>query len=642
MAIVTVYNRDGSVYGELDTNNYIFNNNVITFTPQKIDQTKYPYVKINGIYYINDGDEFYSLARTDNSAVLMSINNTYLYDDNSILESCLITLLPEGADATKPNVEFLQTDLKKTGMISIKNYNINGKSIQGLCFDENQNTLSPYRHDDRQPMLPMFDNIYKNRFYWDMYPSLSNFFLATNFHQDSSKNEIYKLTTDKEYVYLYSTPTFGAFSKEESLIGKIRKEWVPYISLAVKGIDSSYGTLPVYGYSVIQSAWGPNHFDPNRLIFNVEFGANGKPTPLSIHLIGYYWTDNPIDIYVNQHAYLKFTTMKVYEDFSIWLSKEKCNINGKEYEWIDDIFVEKTELKDLFISKDYDSFLGIFKSEDNSPFQWYPTGMEATISDLGSASGGGYLHRFSGYNVFLKGTDYQIEENTPVFEMSKNSQPQHFSFYTDNAYINNNSIKDSSQVKYTWQGCNVNILKWIFPLSGKCGTIGENLSILDNVGYPDLESGASPDLRGVNTVKFLGEYQEYNDNNYWVSGIYKNESNLIAKDKSFYSLGCAKIGFETPKNYGWTILGHSQDNADIDIPLVPPFAPTLVNRVNMGDNDLFIFEVSNRMGYKIKIYIKFDNLSFNVEVLPFGKERIDCVVPVGYDSYTSVAYSTIY
>jgi hypothetical protein len=77
MAIVTVYNRDGTEYGTLDTSQYVFNNNLIGFEPQKLDINTYPYVKINGIYYVNDGEEFYSLGRADNSAGLTDINYCY-------------------------------------------------------------------------------------------------------------------------------------------------------------------------------------------------------------------------------------------------------------------------------------------------------------------------------------------------------------------------------------------------------------------------------------------------------------------------------------------------------------------------------------------------------------------------------------
>jgi hypothetical protein len=57
MAIRTVYNRDGSVYGELNTDDFVFNNDAISSTPVILDTKIYPYVKIDGVYYINDGQE---------------------------------------------------------------------------------------------------------------------------------------------------------------------------------------------------------------------------------------------------------------------------------------------------------------------------------------------------------------------------------------------------------------------------------------------------------------------------------------------------------------------------------------------------------------------------------------------------------
>ena len=38
MATVTVYNRDGTKYGTLDTSKYIFNNNLIGFDPKNSNQ----------------------------------------------------------------------------------------------------------------------------------------------------------------------------------------------------------------------------------------------------------------------------------------------------------------------------------------------------------------------------------------------------------------------------------------------------------------------------------------------------------------------------------------------------------------------------------------------------------------------------
>ena len=648
MATVTVYNRDGTEYGTLDTSKYVFNNDLIGFEPEKLDINIYPYVKINGVYYVNDGEEFQSVGRADNSAALMSISNAYLFQNDNILDSCVMRLLPNGADTTKANIEFLQTTLKKTGTIDIKNYNIDGKSIQGLCFDQNQVTTAPYRHNDNQPMLPMSNNIHADRFYWDMYPSHSNFFLASNFNQDTSTNEIYKLTTDNEYIYLYSTPVFGTSSNEEVLIGKIRKEWVPYISLAVKSISSSYGTLPVYSYSSAFSAWSQN-FEANRLIFNVDHPpANGSSIPLSIHLVGnradpeYFFTDNPININITQNTSLKFVTMKVYENFNIWLSKEKCNINGTIYEWVDSIFKNNQSLKDLFISKNYNYFICTFKSAYDDSFQWDDsTDNRAIISDLGNTRSNNYpVPKFFGYKIYLKGTDYQIETNSIPFRFYRN-QPQHYSFKVDDVKINNSSIKDSAKSGYSWKGCSVNILKWVFSLQGKCGTIGKNLSILSPSGTIDSDAGMAVSLGGFSSVEFLNdEYKEYSDYNYWIAGDYKYEQPWLWEKNSFYSLACAKIGFETPENYGWAILGHS--NINISDSASTTITPTLAGYINMGSQKLFTYKVTNLIGYKIRMYIRFDlSTTFTVDVLPFGTKHIDCVVPSSYDKYATAWYNII-
>ena len=84
MAIRTVYNRDGSIYGELETNNFVFNNNHITSEPKIFDVNLYPYVKINGEFYRNDGGEWYSIAKGNTSATLMSISNSFLSKNEQI------------------------------------------------------------------------------------------------------------------------------------------------------------------------------------------------------------------------------------------------------------------------------------------------------------------------------------------------------------------------------------------------------------------------------------------------------------------------------------------------------------------------------------------------------------------------------
>ena len=56
----------------------------------------------------------------------------------------------------------------------------------------------------------------------------------------------------------------------------------------------------------------------------------------------------------------------------------------------------------------------------------------------------------------------------------------------------------------------------------------------------------------------------------------------------------------------------------------------------MGSQKLFTYKVTNLIGYKIRMYIRFDlSTTFTVDVLPFGTKHIDCVVSASYDKYTT-------
>ena len=109
MAIVTVYNRDGTEYGVLDTKQYIFNNNLIGYEPVKLDTKIYPYVKTNGVYYKNDGEEFFSKGRSDNSAGLQSLNNAFVINNSTSLHKIKI-----GSDEVYTGKDADSTVIKST------------------------------------------------------------------------------------------------------------------------------------------------------------------------------------------------------------------------------------------------------------------------------------------------------------------------------------------------------------------------------------------------------------------------------------------------------------------------------------------------------------------------------------------------
>lgn len=129
MAIVKVYNLDGTEYGTLDTKQYIFNNNLIGFEPVKLDTKIYPYVKINGQYYVNDGGEFFSKGQVDNSAGLMKMDDAFQMEGVSPNYKIHI-----GEDAIYNDPTFYSTTLKATSWdcyAKIPGYGVQNKALTG-------------------------------------------------------------------------------------------------------------------------------------------------------------------------------------------------------------------------------------------------------------------------------------------------------------------------------------------------------------------------------------------------------------------------------------------------------------------------------------------------------------------------------
>ena len=78
MAIRTVYNRDGSVYGEFDTDLYVFTDDIDASESFTLNTT-YDIVKIDGTYYKNDGLPWVSKARSARASG--AIKSTELFKD---------------------------------------------------------------------------------------------------------------------------------------------------------------------------------------------------------------------------------------------------------------------------------------------------------------------------------------------------------------------------------------------------------------------------------------------------------------------------------------------------------------------------------------------------------------------------------
>ena len=78
MAIRTVYNRDGSVYGEFDTDLYVFSDDIDASESFTLNTT-YEFVKVDGVYYKNDGLPWTSKTRSARASG--AIKSTELFKD---------------------------------------------------------------------------------------------------------------------------------------------------------------------------------------------------------------------------------------------------------------------------------------------------------------------------------------------------------------------------------------------------------------------------------------------------------------------------------------------------------------------------------------------------------------------------------
>lgn len=80
MAIVEVKNRDGNKTGSINTNDYVFNNCISTIGFYSFNKNIFPYVKIDNIYYVNDGAAF-ECKVPNNCATMIHKRKTYTVND---------------------------------------------------------------------------------------------------------------------------------------------------------------------------------------------------------------------------------------------------------------------------------------------------------------------------------------------------------------------------------------------------------------------------------------------------------------------------------------------------------------------------------------------------------------------------------
>lgn len=227
MSIRTVYNRDGSVYGELNTDDFVFNNDAISSTPVVLDTKIYPYVKINGVYYINDGQEWFTKGRSGDSGSMMSNNVCYVWqNDFNMFDSLSIpgkwvaaideNKLGEKDTINNDLVDIYKDNINHNLLNQIASYHTmpryyignKNKSFKGISFNYNvENYSNNPTHDGqfifKSPVEYNGGNKEDTK-YWSMYPQVypivvfNNMTSTDNYWSSSSSSYVLNNHTIKK------------------------------------------------------------------------------------------------------------------------------------------------------------------------------------------------------------------------------------------------------------------------------------------------------------------------------------------------------------------------------------------------------------------------------------------------------------
>lgn len=278
MAQVTVYNRDGSVYGTLDTDKYLFNNDAIKSEPTKWDTTLYPYVKINGVYYVNDGGEFSSSAKGNNSAVLLSTSNTYLWNNTSAPFDLFSFTPPAEIDSYR---KVIGTEVEEIGgwkydKVLMKNFRLNNEKYIGYYQLPNVTIRSKQKKDIG------YKNSNDEKYYPATVAKYFNFgkikILCTNFYDREMDNATITITNkgvtyseqfysaDMYDFYLYYVPPLNLDpnikivcpnrSKVDKNIATVEKcKWVD--------VGTKFANIPEWTYSQVEYNLTPGKIELN-------------------------------------------------------------------------------------------------------------------------------------------------------------------------------------------------------------------------------------------------------------------------------------------------------------------------------------------------------------------------------------------
>ena len=129
MAIVKVYDRNRLECGEIDTEDFVFSNySSAGGVIENLDKVAFPYVKIDGVYFQNDGNTW-EYVDGNKTAKLMRKECSYLWDNNVDI----LSKINFNTTTSYQSPELYNGWLSKSPLLQKKilsKYRINGKYLQ--------------------------------------------------------------------------------------------------------------------------------------------------------------------------------------------------------------------------------------------------------------------------------------------------------------------------------------------------------------------------------------------------------------------------------------------------------------------------------------------------------------------------------
>ena len=339
MAIKTVYNRDGSIYGELDTDKYLFNNTLIGSEPVKLDVELYPYVKIAGVYYKNDGEEWFTKSRANDSAGIISKSGAFKYKNTSPLKEVNLAFVKS---LPSELISYMNYNGTRRAQLYVTDYRVNNEYMSSIAFIENADSVidTPYRGGTKQPLLNNSNGKITDRYFWDFTPEHA--VSLYNNYTDYVLSDIY-VTCDGDYVYI----------KDGDGGIKNKIPFTDYLYIAIKTAGTPTVTNSLEGAGA--TSWTVSNVDFGRLKKTHWFIGNLKTN--SRHCFALFSDPDTTKSTIKAawSSLIKFIKIKIYKDMMLKINSQRIGT----YKWSEITPSSSSDLQSNYTTTTYSQTLSI-------------------------------------------------------------------------------------------------------------------------------------------------------------------------------------------------------------------------------------------------------------------------------------------